>query len=53
MRTLDAVNAGYDEITALMQAMPDDVAKSNTTLRLTGPGKYFKDVDFNAERRGP
>ena len=54
MRTLDAVNAGYDEIThiyfATMQAMPDSVvAKSNTTLRLTGPGKYFKDVDFNAE----
>jgi imidazolonepropionase-like amidohydrolase len=54
MRTLDAVNAGYDEIThiyfATMQAMPADVvAKSNTTLRMTGPGKYFKDVDFNAE----
>jgi hypothetical protein len=54
MRTLDAVNAGYDEIThiyfATMQAMPDEVvAKSNTTLRLTGPGKYFKDVDFNSE----
>ncbi|MFL6723706.1 MAG: amidohydrolase family protein [Sphingomicrobium sp.] len=54
MRTLDAVNAGYDEIThiyfATMQAMPDDVvAKSNTTLRMTGPGRYFKDVDFNAE----
>jgi hypothetical protein len=33
-----------------MQAMPDDVvAKSNTTLRMTGPGRYFKDVDFNAE----
>ncbi len=25
------------------------VAKSNTTMRLLGPGKYFKDVDFNAE----
>ena len=54
MRTLDAVNAGYDEIThiyfATMQAMPDEVvAKSNTTLRMTGPGRYFKDVDFNAE----
>ena len=54
MRTLDAVNAGYDEIThiyfATMQAMPDEVvAKSNTTLRMTGPGKYFKDVDFDAE----
>ena len=54
MRTLDAVNAGYDEIThiyfATMQAMPDQVvAKSNTTLRMTGPGRYFKDVDFSAE----
>ena len=54
MRTLDAVNAGYDEIThiyfATMQAMPQAVVdKSNTTLRMTGPGKYFKDVDFNAE----
>ncbi len=54
MRTLDAVNAGYDEIThiyfATMQAMPDEVvAKANTTMRLFGPGKYFKDVDFNAE----
>jgi len=54
MRTLDAVNAGYDEIThlyfATMQAMPQYVVdKSNTTLRLTGPGKHFKDVDLNAE----
>ena len=54
MRTLDAVNAGYDEIThiyfATMQAMPEEVvAKSNTTMRMLGPGKYFKDVDFNAE----
>jgi len=54
MRTLDAINAGYDEIThiyfATMQAMPDDVvAKSNTTLRMLGPGKYFKDVDLDAE----
>lgn len=54
MRTLDAVNAGYDEIThiyfATMQAMPADiVAKSNTTMRLLGPGKYFKDVDFTVE----
>ena len=54
MRTLDAINAGYDEIThvyfATMQAMPEEVvAKSNTTMRLLGPGKYFKDVDFNAE----
>jgi imidazolonepropionase-like amidohydrolase len=54
MRTLDAINAGYDEIThiyfATMQAMPDEVvAKSNGLMRLLGPGKYFKDVDFRAE----
>ena len=54
MRTLDAISAGYDEIThiyfATMQAMPDEVvAKSNTTMRLLGPGKYFKDVDLDAE----
>ncbi|HUP67345.1 MAG TPA: amidohydrolase family protein [Sphingomicrobium sp.] len=54
MRTLDAINAGYDEIThiyfATMQAMPDEVvAKANTTMRILGPGKYFKDVDLDAE----
>jgi hypothetical protein len=54
MRTLDAINAGYDEIThiyfATMQAMPDEVvAKSNTAMRFLGPGKYFKDVDLDAE----
>ena len=54
MRTLDAINAGYDEIThiyfATMQAMPEDVvAHSNGLMRLLGPGKYFKDVDFKAE----
>lgn len=54
MRTLDAINAGYDEIThiyfATMQAMPEDVvAHSNGLMRLLGPGKYFKDVDFNTE----
>ena len=52
MRTLDAINAGYDEIThiyfATMQAMPDYVVeKSNTTLRMTGPGRHFKDVDLD------
>ena len=54
MRTLDAINAGYDEIThiyfATMQAMPDEVvAKANTTMRMLGPGKYFKDVNLDAE----
>jgi imidazolonepropionase-like amidohydrolase len=54
MRTLDAINAGYDEIThiyfATMQAMPQEVVdKSNTTMRMLGPGKYFKDVNLDAE----
>jgi len=54
MRTLDAINAGYDEIKhiyfATMQAMPQEVVdKSNTTMRMLGPGKYFKDVDLDAE----
>ena len=52
MRPLDAVNAGYDEITHInfiaMQAMPDDVVnKANTAQRIEGPAKYFKDVDLN------
>ena len=51
---MDAINAGYDEIThiyfATMEAMPDEVvAKSNGLMRMLGPGKYFKDVDLNAE----
>jgi len=54
MRTLDAINAGYDEIThiyfATMQAMPQEVVdKANTTMRLLGPAKYFKDVNLDAE----
>lgn len=54
MRTIDAINDGYDEIThinfVIMQAMPDDVvAKSNGIARLEGPGRYSKDVDLNAE----
>jgi hypothetical protein len=54
MRTMDAIKAGYDEIThiyfATMQAMPQDVVdKANTTMRILGPGKYFKDVNLDAE----
>ena len=54
MRTLDAINDGYDEIThiyfATMQAMPQEVVdKANTTMRMLGPGKYFKDVNLDAE----
>ena len=44
MRPLDAVRAGYDEVThinfILMQAMPQDVVdKSNTAARLEGPAR--------------
>jgi imidazolonepropionase-like amidohydrolase len=54
MRTMDAINDGYDEIThiyfVMMQAMPDAVvAKSNTIARMAGPGRYAKDVDLGAE----
>lgn len=53
MRPLDAVRAGYDEIThinfIMMQAMPQDVVdKSNTAARLEGPAKYGKDVDLDS-----
>jgi hypothetical protein len=54
MRPLDAVRAGYDEVThinfVMMQAMPDDVVnRANTEQRLVGPAKFAKDVDLNAE----
>ena len=47
MRTLDAINAGYDEIThiyfATMQAMPEEVVdKANTTMRLRRPGQVLQ-----------
>lgn len=53
MRPLDAVHAGYDEIThinfIMMQAMPQDVVdKANTAARLEGPAKYGKDVDLDS-----
>lgn len=52
MRPLDAVHAGYDEVThinfIMMQAMPQDVVdKSNTAARLEGPAKYGKNVDLD------
>jgi imidazolonepropionase-like amidohydrolase len=51
MRPLEAIDAGYDEIThinwVLMQAMPDSVvAVSNGIMRFEGPGRYGKDVDL-------
>jgi len=54
IRPLDAVNAGYDEIThinwILMQAMPDSVIQvSNGIARFEGPGRYGKDVDLGGE----
>ncbi len=54
MRTNEAIDAGYDEIThiyfVLMQAMPDSVVNvSNGFARFEGPGRYAKGVDLNAE----
>ncbi|MFT3727378.1 MAG: amidohydrolase family protein [Terricaulis sp.] len=54
MRPLDAIRAGYDEIThinfVMMQAMPDDVvAHSNGIARHMGMAQYAPDVDL----RGP
>jgi imidazolonepropionase-like amidohydrolase len=52
MRTLDAINDGYDEVThinwIIMQAMPDSVIElSNGIARFEGPGRYGKDVDLD------
>jgi imidazolonepropionase-like amidohydrolase len=51
IRPVDAINAGYDEIThinwIMMQAMPDSVIRdSNGMLRFEGPGRYAKDVNL-------
>ncbi len=53
MRPIEAVRAGYDEITHLnfimMQMMPRSVVdKSNTAARFEGPAKYAKDVDLSS-----
>ncbi len=53
MRPLDAVRAGYDEVThinfLMMQAMPQSVVdKANTAARIEGPAKYGKDVDLGS-----
>ena len=54
MRPLDAINAGYDEVTHInwivMQGMPDDVIKvSNGIMRFEGPGRYAKGLDLNGK----
>ena len=53
MRPLEAVRAGYDELTHLnfvvMQAMPKEVVdKANTAERLEGPARFTKDIDWNS-----
>ena len=52
MRPLEAVHAGYDEVTHLnfiiMQALPQEVVDaSNTAARFEGPAQYAKDVDLD------
>ena len=54
MRPLDAVRAGYDEIThinfVMMQAMPDEVVQtSNGMNRFVGTGKYSSAVDLRSK----
>lgn len=54
MRPLDAIKAGYDEIThinwIIMEAMPDDViAASNGIMRFEGPGRHAKSVDLDGK----
>lgn len=54
MRPIEAVRAGYDEIThinfVMMQAMPDDVVQnSNGLQRFFGPGRYAANVDLNSK----
>lgn len=54
IRPMDAINAGYDEIThinwVMMQAMPDSViSKSNGIMRFEGPGRYARDVDLDGQ----
>src|SRR5262249_8384214 len=53
MRPLEAVRAGYDEIThinfVMMQAMPDDVVQhSNGLPRMNGTARYAPDVNLHA-----
>jgi imidazolonepropionase-like amidohydrolase len=53
MRAMDAIDAGYDEITHInfiaMQAMPDSVVNvSNGFARFEGPGRYARTLDLTA-----
>jgi cytosine/adenosine deaminase-related metal-dependent hydrolase len=54
MRPLDAVRAGYDEVThinfVMMQAMPDNiVATSNGMNRFVGTGRFAANVDVHSK----
>lgn len=54
MRPLEAINAGYNEVThinwVVMQGMPDDVIQqSNGILRFEGPGRHAKDLDLDGK----
>jgi imidazolonepropionase-like amidohydrolase len=54
MRPLEAIEAGYNEITHInwivMQAMPDAVIQqSNGIMRFEGPGRYAKDLSLESE----
>ncbi len=54
MKPSEAVRAGYDELTHLnfvvMESMPKEVLdKANTSQRMEGPARFFKDVDLTAE----
>src|SRR5262249_54874267 len=53
MRPLDAVRAGYDEIThinwVMMQAAPDSIINNDNGLeRFYGPARFGPEVDFNS-----
>lgn len=53
MRPIEAVRAGYDEVThinfIMMQSMPQAVVdKANTAARLEGPAKFGKDLDLDS-----
>ncbi|HEX4683942.1 MAG TPA: amidohydrolase family protein [Gemmatimonadaceae bacterium] len=52
MRTMEAIDDGYDEVThinwVMMQAMPASILpEDNGILRFEGPGRYAKDVDLD------
>jgi hypothetical protein len=53
MRPLEAVRAGYDELThinfVVMQGMPQDVVDvANTAARIEGPARHARDLDLDA-----